>query len=1126
MEQLTFQAGGAVSETSLYVERHADNELYTRLMRSEFCYVLAPRQIGKSSLKIRTFKRLRAAGVHCALIDLNAIGVGSASVEQWYRSLINEILKPEIGLKLTVDINQFWVDNRDLPPLQRWLNFLYNVVLKEIDGNVVIFIDEIDSILSLNPRQASDDFFAALKGLFDSRPAQPRYQRLTFCFSGVAKPQDLIADAVRTPFNVGKQVRLEDFTPKEMQSFLPIFQLISKNTQLQLNAQLLLDKIYEWTSGHPYMTQRIFEELYFRGDSEDFLALSPQEQVDQLVTEYFLLRGRTDDSNLSYAEKRVEAISPAQKARVLQLYRRLLQGENIRLNTTDPLQLELKLAGMVAERRTNNGDFLKPRNRIYQEVYNLEWVKEKQAKRFLSEGVEQWLQSGKSEDFLLRGQALSYARQAVSGEDVSRNERDFLLASQELATRILAEQNQTELGHLRAQWEQERARMQELLAALQRDYTADLERLEQQLAQTKEKAEQYATEAKNNRVALYQEQGYQEFIKGDYLLASLYFLAGYKLASPDRTSLRFLLALSMELVEQQKFSLIGHAGGVWSASYAPDGSQIVTASEDGTAKVWEASSGKLLVTLAGHEDWVMSAKYAPDGKRIVTGSRDKTAKVWEASSGKLLVTLAGHEDWVISARYAPDGKRIVTGSDDKTAKVWEASSGKPLVTLAGHEAEVISARYAPDGKRIVTGSWDKTAKMWEANSGKLLVTLAGHEAEVISARYAPDGKRIVTGSADKTAKVWEASSGKLLVTLAGHEAEVISARYAPDGKRIVTGSADKTAKVWEASSGKLLVTLAGHEARVSSASYAPDGKRIVTGSADKTAKVWEASSGKLLVTLAGHEDWVRSARYAPDGSQIVTGSDDGTAKVWEASSGKLLVTLAGHEDWVRSARYAPDGKRIVTGSRDKTAKVWEANSGKLLVTLAGHEEGVMSASYAPDGKRIVTASEDGTAKVWEASSGKLLVTLAGHEEGVMSASYAPDGKRIVTGSDDGTAKVWEASSGKLLVTLAGHEAEVISASYAPDGSRIVTGSLDNTAKVWEASSGKLLVTLAGHEGGVESASYAPDGKRIVTGSLDNTAKVWDVHLETRPPEELEEIIKTRVPYRLEQGVIVPAIPER
>jgi WD40 repeat protein len=90
----------------------------------------------------------------------------------------------------------------------------------------------------------------------------------------------------------------------------------------------------------------------------------------------------------------------------------------------------------------------------------------------------------------------------------------------------------------------------------------------------------------------------------------------------------------------------------------------------------------------------------------------------------------------------------------------------------------------------------------------------------------------------------------------------------------------------------------------------------------------------------------------------------------------------------------------------------------------------------------------------------------------------------------------------------------------------VTGSWDNTAKVWEASSGKLLVTLAGHEGGVESASYAPDGKRIVTGSRDNTAKVWDVHLETRPPEELEEIIKARVPYRLEQGVIVPAIPER
>jgi WD40 repeat protein len=325
----------------------------------------------------------------------------------------------------------------------------------------------------------------------------------------------------------------------------------------------------------------------------------------------------------------------------------------------------------------------------------------------------------------------------------------------------------------------------------------------------------------------------------------------------------------------------------------------------------------VLLTLEGSD-----AVYSPNGLRIVTTRLDKTARMWDASSGKLLNTLDGHKGFVASAIFSPDGSKIVTTSYDNTAKIWDTSSSKLLNTLEGHTSYVHSAVFSPDGSRIVTTSLDNTAKVWDTSSGKLLTTLEGHTSVISSAAYSPDGSKIITGSWDKTAKVWDASSGQLLMTLEGDKYLVNSATYSPDGWRIVTASRDKTARVWYASSGELLMPLEGHTDGISSATYSPDGSRILTASDDNTAKIWDASSGKLLNTLEGHTSYVRFATYSPDGSRILTASVDQTAKVWDALSGQLLKTL----ERVYSATYSPDGSRIVTNNNNGTVKVWDASS--------------------------------------------------------------------------------------------------------------------------------------------------------------------------------------------------------
>jgi WD40 repeat protein len=535
------------------------------------------------------------------------------------------------------------------------------------------------------------------------------------------------------------------------------------------------------------------------------------------------------------------------------------------------------------------------------------------------------------------------------------------------------------------------------------------------------------------------------------------------------------------------------AAVVLSAAFSPDGQRIVTANQDGTAQVWDAGNGHLLATLAGHTNLVWSALFSPDGKRIVTASFDHTARVWDAGTGHLLATLTGHTDAVFSAVFSPDSSRIVTASADKTARVWNAADGHLLAALTGHTDKVVSAVFSPDGSRIVTASWDNTARVWDAGSGHLLATLNGHTDYVISAVFSPDGRRIATAGHDGSARVWDAQTGRPLFALAGHTGNVVSVVFSPDGKRIVTGSWDKTARVWDAEDGNLLSILAGHGGELTSAVFTPDGSHVLTASFDHSARLWDAdgSDGRLVATATGHTGALNSAAFSPDGKRVVTASADNTARVWDAQDGGLLATLTGHTGPLCSAAFSPDGQRIVTASQDGTARVWSAADGRLLATLTGHAGPVNTAIFSPDGKLIVTASSDKTARVWDSSDGRLLTTLAGHSDRINTAAFSPDGKRIVTASWDKTARVWDAQDGHLLATLTGHTDKVVSAVFSPNGERIVTASADWEAREWNASDGRPLFEFYGHTKPINSAEFSPDGQRIVTASQDGTARVWD-----------------------------------
>jgi WD40 repeat protein/serine/threonine protein kinase len=548
-------------------------------------------------------------------------------------------------------------------------------------------------------------------------------------------------------------------------------------------------------------------------------------------------------------------------------------------------------------------------------------------------------------------------------------------------------------------------------------------------------------------------------------------------------------------------TLRGHLDAVWSVAFSLDGQRLVTASDDHTARVWEAASGRELFKLVGHTAKVKSAVFSRDGRFIVTAGDDHVARVWNVADQHEIFSLK-HTNRVTGVAFSPNGERIATASHDGTAKIWDAQNGRELLAFRGHTSNVLCVAFSPDGTHVVTGSEDRTARIWDAATGTQILPIPGHGGRVLSVAFSPDGRRVLTGCGDKIARVWDAGTGEHLLDLRT-PGPVGGLAMSPDGQRILTGTWDSTAGLWNARTGKKLLTIRADSMAVQSVAFSPDGERIVTTGGDGTAQIWEIAAVEESL-LVQESDWPAVAvAISPDGQQIVTaaGPDEisistgnEAAQVWDTASRNKAFTLNGHEAGITSVAYSPDRLWIVTGSVDQTARVWKASTGEPVQKLQGHIGSVNSVGFSPDSRRIVTGGQDRTAKVWDAASGAKAFDLRWHTGTVTSAAFSPDGQWIAVGSLDETATLWDASSGVkrgiLQSTNLGH---VQCVAFSPDSKRIVTGGWPRTAIIWDVATGREIMSLIGHLSPVSSIAFSDNGRRIVTSSWDRSAKVWDAN---------------------------------
>jgi WD40 repeat protein/serine/threonine protein kinase len=569
-----------------------------------------------------------------------------------------------------------------------------------------------------------------------------------------------------------------------------------------------------------------------------------------------------------------------------------------------------------------------------------------------------------------------------------------------------------------------------------------------------------------------------------------------------------------------RHTLRGHRDRVTGVSWSPDGKRLASAAgrvdaarKDGEVKVWDAASGKEILSLRGHTDLVQDVCWSPDGQRLAGACNDKTVRIWDGESGKEVLQLKGHTGSVSGVSWGPDGKRLGSASRDGTVRIWDTASGKEALCLRGHTGAVMCVSWSPDGQRLASGGGGHLAeqkriygevKVWDAASGKEALTLKGHPNYVWSVCWSPDGRRLA--GADGAVKVWDVETGKEVLSLQG-----LAVSWSPDGQRLAGTFQDGTVRVFEASSGREVLSLKGHTHAVHCVSWSPDGQRLASGSEDKTVRVWDAAvSEKAAVSLGGGTERVTGVSWSPGGRRLASAHGlERRVQVWDAESGKEVLSLRGHTGEVLCVSWSPDGKRLASAGRGWAQgkpfavpygelKVWDAQTGKEVLTLKGHSAAVSGVSWSPDGERLASAGgwSDKTVRVWDVQTGKEALSLRGHTNGVSGVSWSPDGRRLAGAGGwlDNRVRVWDVGTGKETLTLKGHTDVVTGVAWSPDGQRLASASNDTTVKVWDVQTGQEILTLKGHSAAVSGVSWSPDGERLASagGWPDKTVRVWDV----------------------------------
>jgi WD40 repeat protein len=1079
-----------------YIRRGADDVLYETVVSGRYAHVIAPDRSGKSSLIAASAARLENNGFKVAILDLEQIGVRDAGTDagRWYYSVAYRLLRQ---LRIRVDLQSWWQDKSILSNRQRLVEFYSEILLRNVHERIIVFVDEIQCIEDL---PFADQLLASIRAAHNARATDPEFSRLTFVLLGECDPLNLIDEPELSPFNITQAVALADFTRPELDLFA---------TELNLEpdrAATALDRVYFWTAGQPYLSQKLARAI-----SRDEMDGDVVEDVDRLATRQ--LAGRSalhNEPNMSHIHRQV--VNDKRSEALLSLYGRIRKGLEVPADLGSPLHRRLIAIGLVIIDEDGN---LAVRNRLYAAVFTARWANENLPTHWRTPLI--------AVAIILAIVALPFWYTQL----LPRSYVDILTSDTvELQSAVDAYSNLRSFpGHadtadnLFRAFLQQRAGMAKSAGEI--NAVAELSRTLPEPGRLPEEllAGFWDAEARDAR---------REERRDDALLASIQSLV---LSTPQRRSqAAMLVADDYPLL---RASLAGAASGRF--VFDPE-NRLLTAIEGAQVSQWSFDANGL----QSRESWTLTAlEVTPLVRRVIVDREGAVARIGLsinishpratdlrikviAPSGRAVEIDPGVDRASANQELRIPAAQLRDLVGEPLAGTWSLSVRDEELGVAGRlvgwnlnlnsqglvedfqrglnisdpvERETDDLWLSEDGRHAVARAMQSdSARVWDLAFATPVRAVAVNELEQLIGLSA-GARHLVTATQD-VVHLWDTTTGRRSATLDVGAASSTSVLTADRTHLFVQrrSDTDTTFELWSLETGTTVARLsvAGTPALVS---LDASGGRVAIADYDRAVRVWDLLSGELLVQI-DLEAQPSVISLAAGGE--VLGAVFGSAGVslWriDAPARPLLEEFTAG-NW--QLRFSASGTRALVGRAERGFQVYDTAQGRLLgpplgASTATGVAGLMG--FSVDEQIVVTGSASAGVRFWQvpnlpdldesqqAEFARSIWTPAGDSVAVA----APDASRIVIGDQNGNVHVVAADAGRDGVlsraqelSFFGHRAEVRRIAVSADGRLAASVADDNTLRIWGVDDGLPRPFIAEIDGfTVERLAFEPGGERI------------------------------------------------